>query len=42
MNFTIIYRNLLQEYVHFFGGCKIFANKTGWYTNKKCVYMYNK
>ena len=29
-SFTNIYRNLLQEYVHFFGGCNSFANKTGW------------
>ena len=28
-SFTNIYRNLLQEYVHFFGGCSLFANKTG-------------
>ena len=29
-SFTNIYRNLLQEYVYFFGGCNSFANKTGW------------
>ena len=27
--YNFFYRNLLQEYVHFFNGCKSFANKTG-------------